>query len=143
MSPALLLSASEETDMQVSQDILIVDDEVTIVEFMTEALIDEGYSVRSAYDGESALAEIAMSPPAVVLLDLHLQDISGIELLERLHSQGCSDLRVVLMTADIKAARELAAQGKTNPVFLFKPFTIDDLFDLVAQYVSPQRGPQE
>jgi DNA-binding NtrC family response regulator len=129
--------------MQVSQDILIVDDEVTIVEFMTEALTDEGYSVRSAYHGEGALAEIATSPPAVVLLDLHLQDISGIELLERLHSQGSSDLRVVLMTADIKAAQELAAQGKTDPVFLFKPFTIDDLFDLVARYVSPQRGPQE
>jgi DNA-binding NtrC family response regulator len=129
--------------MQVTPDILIVDDEVAIVEFMTEALTDEGYSVRSAYDGEGALAHIATSPPAVVLLDLHLQGIPGIELLERLHSQGCSNLPVVLMTADLKAAQELAAQGKTNLAFLFKPFNLEDLFNLVAHYVSPQRGPQE
>ena len=129
--------------MQVTQDILIVDDDVAIVEFMTEALTDEGYSVRSAHDGEGALAEIATSPPALVLLDLHLQGMPGAELLERLHSKGCSTLPVVLMTADLTAAQELTAQGKANLVFLPKPFDLDDLFNLVAQYVPPHRTPPE
>jgi CheY-like chemotaxis protein len=129
--------------LQVTQDILIVDDEVAIVEFMTEALTDEGYSVRSTHDGESALAEINRLPPALVLLDLHLEGMPGTELLERLHSKGCSALPVVLMTADLMAAQELAAQGKAHLAFLAKPFDLDDLFNLVAHYVSPRRTSPE
>jgi DNA-binding response OmpR family regulator len=129
--------------MAIEQDILIVDDEVAIVDFITEALTDEGYSVRAAHDGASALAEIATFPPALVLLDLHLEGMPGTELLELLHSKSCSTVPVVLMTADLTAAKELAAKGNEKLAFLSKPFNLDDLFDVVAEYVSSDRMPPE
>jgi DNA-binding response OmpR family regulator len=125
--------------MRVSQDILVIDDEPAIVAFMTEALTDEGYSVRSALDGERALAEIAASPPALVLLDLHLQGMLGTELLERLQNEGSLSVPVVLMTADLRAAQTLAAHNG-NFMFLVKPFNLEDLFTLVALYVPSTTG---
>jgi DNA-binding response OmpR family regulator len=129
--------------MAVKQDVLIVDDDVAIVDFIMEALTDEGYSVRAAHDGCSALAEIATFPPALVLLDLHLQGMPGTELLELLRSKGCSTLPVVLMTADLTAAKELAAESNDKLGLLFKPFNLDDLFSLVAHYVLPHGTPPE
>ena len=117
--------------MQQSGDILVVDDEANIVDLVVELLEDEGYSVRSALNGEIALAEIERHPPAMILLDMFMPQMTGLMLWEHLQHQGLSDIPVVLMTASPRAAE--AMQGATD--YLAKPFDIEQLLDCVARYV--------
>jgi CheY-like chemotaxis protein len=116
-------------------DILIIDDNPAIVDVMTEALQDEGYAIRSAADGTAGLAAIAAAPPDLVLLDLHMDAMTGTEVLERLDGVHSTDVPIVLMTADTLAAERIIAEG--THVCLVKPFSLDDLIDCAARYVRP------
>jgi DNA-binding response OmpR family regulator len=119
--------------MSTPRDILIIDDEVAIVDFMTEALKDEGYSVRSAYDGEQGLSEIAIARPAIVLLDMHMPRITTTEFLDRLCPIG--HVPIIIMTADTRAADSLSTQHDLT--YLMKPFDLDALLECVAKFVPP------
>jgi len=117
-----------------SGDVLVVDDEANIVNLVVELLQDEGYSVRSALSGEAALEAIAQQPPAMILLDMYMPQMTGLMLWEQLQRQGISNIPVVLMTASPRAAESLLVQGATD--YLAKPFDIDELLDCVARYVG-------
>ena len=124
--------------MSTPRDILIIDDEVTIVDFMREALQDEGYTVRSASNGAEGLSEVQRECPAVVLLDVHMPGITTTEFLDRL----CPDepVPIVLMTADTRGGNSLALGHAL--AYLPKPFDLDELMACVAQFV-PLPPPQE
>ena len=64
--------------------ILIVDDEASVLEALETLLAHEGHRVMRASDGESALERAQTEPPDIVLLDLHLPDVSGLEVVTRL-----------------------------------------------------------
>ena len=117
--------------MSTPRDILIIDDEVAIVDFMTEALQEEGYTVRSTHDGEQGLSEIAIAHPAVVLLDMHMPGITTTEFLDHLCPHG--HVPIVIMTADTRAADSLATQRDLT--YLMKPFGLDELMVCVAKFV--------
>lgn len=119
--------------MSTPRDILIIDDEVAIVDFMTEALQEEGYTVHSASNGEQGLSEIAIARPAVVLLDMHMPGITTTEFLDRLCPHG--HVPIVIMTADTRAANSLSTQHDLT--YLMKPFDLDALVECVAKFVPP------
>lgn len=119
-----------------TETILVVDDDPSIAALIAEVLTDEGYAVRLAYDASSALAAIATQAPALVLADLLLPGMSGLELLRMVRAQGHADLPIILMTAAADRAADLTTQGAT--ACLLKPFDIDELLACVARYVSPQ-----
>ena len=119
--------------MSPSRDILIIDDEVTIVDFMREVLQDEGYTVRSAYNGEQGLSELEREHPAVVLLDMHMPGMSTTAFLERLCPRD--QVPIVIMTADTRGADSLTIWHDLT--YLLKPFDLDDLIDCVAKFVPP------
>jgi CheY-like chemotaxis protein len=121
--------------MPIPRDILIVEDDTAIVDFMTEALTEEGYTVRSAYHGEQGLTEIELTPPALVLLDIHMPGIAATEFLERLHSNGFPPIPIVIMTADQQASDYLSTQY--NVTYLLKPFDLDALLNCAAKFVPP------
>lgn len=120
--------------MQRSGDILVVDDEVNIVDLIAEVLIEEGYSVRQAHDGASALALIEAGQPALVLLDMSMPDMAGTTLLQHLRANNYNDIAVVIMTAGSHSPETLAAQGASG--YLAKPFELEELLNCVAQYAS-------
>jgi CheY-like chemotaxis protein len=64
--------------------ILVVDDEATVLEALETLLAREGHRVMRASDGQSALKRAQAEPPDIVLLDLHLPDVSGLEVVTRL-----------------------------------------------------------
>lgn len=115
-------------------DILIVDDEVPIAEVLAEALHDEGYRVKTLHDGASALLEIAARRPRLVLLDITMPVMNGLELLRYLRGHGYGDLPIIVMTAELRPERYLD-YGATG--VLAKPFEIDELLDLVVAYAPP------
>jgi two-component system, OmpR family, alkaline phosphatase synthesis response regulator PhoP len=122
--------------METIHDILVVDDDSATVEFVIEVLHDEGYLCCAAYDGESALLAITTARPALVLLDLHLPGLTGLDVVAQLSRHGLSHVPVVLMTADAAAARQLPAS--TFPEYLLKPFELDTLLECVARYIRPK-----
>jgi DNA-binding response OmpR family regulator len=121
--------------MPVINDILIVDDDSPTVEFLIEALHEEGYLCCGAYDGESALLAIETARPALVLLDLHLPDLSGIDVMAQLRRHDLAHVPILLMTADT------AAHLPTTMVseYLLKPFELDTLLMRIGRYIRPQQ----
>jgi len=67
-----------------SKKILVVEDEYSINDVLTIALKDEGYEVKSVFDGKSALDIIESFRPDLVLLDLMLQDMDGFEICKKI-----------------------------------------------------------
>ena len=118
-------------------DILIVDDDQPIVDFITEALTDEGYSVRSAFSVASALDATAAHLPDLIIMDLHMPGKTGDIFVRDLRRDGRADLPVVLMTADSVSAKALEAEGIA--LCLLKPFDLDDLLACVAKHTRPQQ----
>ena len=125
--------------MERSGDILVVDDEADIVNLVVDLLQDEGYKVRSAFNGEMALAAIAQQPPAMILVDMYMPQMTGVMLLEHLKSNGASHIPVVLMTASPSAAEPLVNENLVD--YLAKPFDIDQLLSCVARHLRADAPP--
>ena|SRR5215213_9062014 len=119
--------------MQTTADILVVDDDQSIAELITEVLTDEGYTVRACLTVADARTIIAEHRPDLVLLDLHMPGESGHMLVPDLTTDGLADVSIILMTADVQAARELSMDG--TDFYLPKPFDLDELIDCVAKHV--------
>jgi DNA-binding response OmpR family regulator len=125
--------------MQQLDDILVVDDEVPIAEFIAAALQEEGYPVRIAHDGASALLEIVERRPSLVLLDVAMPVMVGDELLRNLRQNGYADLPVIIMTAGLHP--EIYLSQGANDV-LPKPFDMEVLLEKVARYIPPANRTQ-
>lgn len=120
--------------MQRPGDILVVDDEIDIVNLVVDVLQDEGYHVRSAPNGATALEAIVQQPPAMILMDMYMPQMTGMMLIEHLQQQGVHNIPVVLMTASPRAAEQFI--GSRSVDYLAKPFDIDQLLDCVARYMT-------
>lgn len=113
-------------------DILIVDDEVEIVRFLADMLNDEGYRVRVAYNGRSAIEAVAIQTPALMLLDYAMPRMNGAEVVGYLRTHGFADLPIVMMSAGNRT--EALIVGGIND-FLAKPFYIDTVLTCIKKYV--------
>ena len=80
-------------------DILIVDDNKTNCEVLERRLSMSGLKSRTAYDGETALAEVKKKTPDLILLDVILPDINGLELLKRFRSKHTNESLPVIMVS--------------------------------------------
>jgi len=123
--------------MQTSNEILIVDDEAAIAQLLADVLQDEGYTVRIAHDGASALLEILRQRPGLVLLDIAMPVMLGSDLLVYLRRHGFNDLPIIIMTAGLSPLVYLT-QGATE--VLPKPFDVNLVVDKVSQYLPLERG---
>jgi CheY-like chemotaxis protein len=107
--------------------LLIVDDEVAILEALTDILSVEGYEVATAANGAEGLKRAGEERPDLILLDLMMPVMDGQEMLRRLkESPDLRAIPVVVMSAGRVSKSEL--QGSR---FLAKPFELDDLLDTV------------
>jgi two-component system response regulator AtoC len=120
------------------KSILIIDDDALIRKTLAAHLAKQGYEVRTAEDGESGLTAAADAPPDVVLCDIRLPDIDGLEVLDRLKESG-HPAAVVIMTAfdDMKTTVEAVKKGAFE--YLVKPLdyvaldlTVDKAFQVRA-----------
>jgi CheY-like chemotaxis protein len=117
--------------------ILIVEDHPTMREAMRLVLDGEGFDIREAADGPTALAEVRADPPDLVFLDQNLPGSSGAEVLEAIRSDpATATVRVIIVTADGEEGRgpamRLGADG-----YVMKPFSPSDLLETVARLLTP------
>jgi CheY-like chemotaxis protein len=117
--------------------ILIVDDEPPIRELLVTFLSEAGYDTPSAVHGAEALAKVAAARPDLVLADVMMPVLGGVELCRRLKGDPATrGIPVVLMSA---VARGEPVAGED--AFLRKPFDLDAVEALVARWLAPPRGP--
>ena len=113
--------------------ILVVDDERVNVVLLERILDQDGYrNVKSVTDPSEAVALFDQFEPDLVLLDLHLPDMPGQEVLRRLRAQArTANVPVVILSADARPAliNELLAQGVR--AFLTKPLDVRELLELL------------
>jgi two-component system, NtrC family, nitrogen regulation response regulator NtrX len=115
-------------------DILIVDDESEVRNAIAAILGDEGYEVRQAGDGRTALAEVEARSPSLVLLDIWLEgsDLDGLEVLDRVR-QSHPDLPVLVISGHGTIETAVTAIKKGAYDFLEKPFNTDRLLVLIER----------
>ncbi|WP_030576459.1 response regulator transcription factor [Streptomyces anulatus] len=101
--------------------VLVVDDESGIRTVLRGYLEADGFAVTEAGDGEAALAVLREDPPDLVLLDVMLPGIDGLEVLRRL--RGFSDAYVILVTARAEEVDKLVGLGVGADDYVTKPFS--------------------
>jgi len=119
--------------------LLIVDDDSTVRESLGEALSEAGYDVRTAEDVAHALAALSAHAPDVVLSDVRMPGLDGLELL-RLLRERSPGVQVILMTAydDMPTVAAAMRQGATD--FLVKPLHLHALRDLLTRVFDDRRA---
>lgn len=108
-------------------DILIVDDEASVVEVVGLYLRKDGYSVRSANDGLEALAAIRQKTPALVVLDLMLPKVDGIEVMRRLREELSEPVPVIMLTARGQETDRIYGLELGADDYVVKPFSPAEL----------------
>ncbi len=116
-------------------EILLVDDDPDLLKLIGLRLSAAGYRVKSAESGDVALAQIAVSRPSVVVTDLRMPGIDGMQLFEQINSQHPT-LPVIILTAHGTIPDAVAATQRGVFGFLTKPFDPQELLKKVAQAVT-------
>ncbi|MGH3719613.1 MAG: response regulator [Pseudonocardiaceae bacterium] len=105
--------------------ILVVDDESQLLRALRITLRARAYDVETAPDGATALAAVARRPPDVVVLDLGLPDIDGIEVITGL--RGWTQVPIIVLSGRADAADKVEALDAGADDYVTKPFNMDEL----------------
>lgn len=123
-------------------DILIVEDHPTMREAMRMVLEHEGFDIREASDGASALAMATAQPPALMFLDLNIPGTSGVEILKALKANPVTaHVRVIIVTATGEEGREYVLSLGADEYFT-KPFSPLALLRTVERVLDPSAPPE-
>lgn len=106
--------------------VLVVDDEAALSELVVMVFRYEGCDVRGAGDGASALRLARSFRPDVVVLDLMLPDMSGLEVLRRLRADA-PDLPVLMLTAKDSVQDRIAGLTAGGDEYVTKPFSVEEV----------------
>ncbi len=106
--------------------VLLIEDEKTLAELIKSGLEDENYSVDVAYDGEEGLYFAENEPFDIIILDIMLPKLNGIELLKRLRMQN-NKTPVLLLTAKSDIEDKVLGLNSGADDYLTKPFSFDEL----------------
>ena len=111
--------------------LLLVDDDPGVLDLLNEYFAGQGYDVELASTGETALSAVRAKRPDLVLLDIRMPGIDGVEVLRRLRQEDAT-LPVVMVTAneDVTLARETLNAGAFD--YVAKPFDFTHLEQVVA-----------
>ena len=117
--------------------ILIVEDEVKITRFVTLELQHEGYEVEAAHDGRTGLEKAESWKPDLLILDLMLPGLSGIEVCRRLRQT--SDVPIIMLTAKDDVSDKVMGLDMGADEYMTKPFAIEELLARIRVCLKKHR----
>lgn len=118
--------------------ILIVEDEKKIARFLQLELSHEGYEVQAAHDGRSGLNLARTWEPDLMILDLMLPELSGIEVCRRLRQE--SDLPIIMLTAKDDVSDKVMGLDMGADDYMTKPFAIEELLARIRVELKKHRS---
>lgn len=108
--------------------ILVIDDEKDIVELISYNLEKEGFSVLKAYDGETALQRVKAQKPDLIILDLMLPEISGLDVCKAVRNNpATANLPIIMLTAKAEEVDKIIGLEMGADDYITKPFSIKEL----------------
>jgi two-component system KDP operon response regulator KdpE len=124
--------------------VLIVDDEPAIRRSVRAGLTARAYEVREAENGERAIAAVAEDPPDLVILDLGLPDIDGVDVCRRI--RAWSEVPIVVLSAEASDYRKVLALDEGADDYVTKPFSMPELLARIRvalRHRTAAAGPDE
>ena len=119
--------------------ILFVEDEPRLLRAMRITLRARGHEVRVAADGRHALSEAAAVPPELVILDLGLPDMDGVEVITRLRSW--TNAPIIVLSGRATGGDKIAALDAGADDYVTKPFSVDELLARMRAVTRRAAGP--
>ena len=117
--------------------LLVVDDAWTVRMTMKQLLEDAGYQVDTAHNGRAALERLRQAPPDLVLTDLEMPEVNGLELARRMRAfPAWRDIPLVMITSRSANKHQQAAQDAGVQLYLTKPYQDTDLLAHVGQILT-------
>ena len=124
--------------------ILVVDDESDICTLLEHLLLEEGYAVETALDGQSALEKLDREPPDLVVLDLMLPGFSGLEILKRIKQwESETSPRVIILTARVEEVDRILGFELGADDYVTKPFSPRELVLRIRAMLKRDNGKGE
>src|SRR5437763_16847984 len=114
------------TTVSARPQVLVVDDEASIVDAVATALRYEGFDVREASTGRAALSAAQQAPPDLVVLDVRLPDLDGLEVTRRLRADGIR-VPVLFLTARDSLEDKVAGLTVGGDDYVTKPFSLAEI----------------
>ncbi len=132
---ATISTDMDNIDLSSGKNILVIDDEVSVNNNIRKILVKNGFNVEQALTKDEAIASVNRQAYKLVLLDLRMPGVSGLELLEEI-SRAQPSAKVIIITgyASIDTAVETARIGAVD--YLHKPFTPDELRSVTERVCS-------
>jgi two-component system, OmpR family, response regulator MprA len=106
-------------------NILVVDDDPEILNMIRRGLIYEGYDVDTASDGKQALEKVREKEPGLVILDVMMPGLDGLEVSKRLRAAG--NIPIIMLTAKGTVPDRIAGLESGADDYMVKPFSFDEL----------------
>jgi CheY-like chemotaxis protein len=116
--------------------VLVVDDDPAILEICSDLLQTEGYTVSVATNGQQALDQIRTDPPQVILMDIMMPVLDGVEACRQVKANpATAEIPVVLMSARTNLTRQSQDLASADAL-VAKPFDIDHLLNTIHDLVG-------
>ncbi|MEE9218712.1 MAG: ATP-binding protein [Acidobacteriota bacterium] len=130
----------EDDDRQVLQ-VLIVDDEISVLEILHQALEQEGFLIEHACNGDEALEKIIKRKPDLIISDLRMPGMSGVELYSRVKAMDpILASRMVFVTGDTVSSETQEFLEQSGNACIEKPFDLDEVNSLLRERAEEVRG---
>src|ERR687884_521318 len=121
--------------------VLVVDDEPQITRVLRTVLSSQGYQVRTAAEGQAALANFSEWRPELVITDLYMPHMDGVELCKRIRAMSSVPIIVLSVKGEEKSKVEALDSGADD--YVTKPFGIDELLARVRAALRRGSGEPE
>jgi DNA-binding response OmpR family regulator len=120
-------------------DILLVDDEVEFITTLADRLDIRGIPSRTVHDGESALRAVAEKAPQVMVLDVMMPGMKGLEVLQRVKETHPA-VQVILLTGQGMTRDGIEGMRYGAFAYLTKPLDLEELITTMGEAISASRG---
>ena len=119
-----------------AKKILLIEDYPATVEMIIAFLEPQGYSLDFAFDGQSGLDKMAASKPDLVLLDIMLPGMSGLEVCRKMKADPkLAKIPIVVVSAKVTSDDIKAGLSAGADEYLVKPFEMKQLLDLIKKHI--------
>jgi CheY-like chemotaxis protein len=124
--------------MTPSPNVLIIEDDPATLGLLQEFLTDEGLTTFGTTDPTMGLAQLQTAPPALLLLDLKLPQLSGLDVLDQVRTApSTAALPIILMSASLNLlASQKPDLSDPRTILLQKPIDLDDLLVAIKRFIN-------
>ncbi|MCH9696708.1 MAG: sigma-54-dependent Fis family transcriptional regulator [Gammaproteobacteria bacterium] len=134
------MSAANQNNRDIQANILIVDDTPANISMLFNLLVEEGYKVLVAEDGQSAINQALKFPPDLVLLDILMPGMDGFATCQTFKKEpGLWDIPIIFMTALSDTEKKVSGFQHGAVDYITKPFEIEEVLARVATHLQIQK----